>query len=213
MLQGQYLDHRLLERGAAQGPGVVDGYALQPAHWAATGGAALPPITVLPGTGVTLDGRAVRLTAAVTVAWADLMAIRARVPGAPATPADGAYLLTVQPIAFETVHGPPPDPRDRGDVDPTLDERRDSFVEMLLSAPVPAPVPVPPAAAGTGDIALYLNRLAAGLSVAQLTNVAGGTLPIVLVLVLGGAPVVISSASGRLPAAPAGLRTAAGAGA
>ena len=206
LLQGQYLDHRLLELGAAQGPGVLDGLGLQPAHWAAAGGATLPPITVLPGTGITLDGRAVRLTAAVTVAWADLVAIRARVPGAPATPADGAYLLTVQPIAFETVHGPPPDPRDRGDVDPTLDERHDSFVEVLLSAPVPAPVPVPLAAASAGDIALYLNRLAAGLSVAQLANVAGGTLPIGLVLVLGGAPVVISSASGRLPAAPAGVQ-------
>ena len=50
LLQGQYLDHRLLELGAAQGPGVLDGLGLQPAHWAAAGGATLPPITVLPGT-------------------------------------------------------------------------------------------------------------------------------------------------------------------
>ena len=63
---------------------MLDSLGLQPAHWAAAGGATLPPITVLPGTGITLDGRAVRLTAAVTVAWADLVAIRARVPGAPA---------------------------------------------------------------------------------------------------------------------------------
>jgi hypothetical protein len=206
LLQGQYLDHRLLELGAAQGPGVLDGFALLPAHWSAAGGTALPPVTLQPGTGVTLDGRAVRLTASVTVAWADLVAIRARVPGAPAALADGAYLLTVQPIAFETVHGPPPDPRDRNDIDPTLDERRDSFVEVLLSAPVPAPVPVPPAAAGAADIALYLNRVAAGLSLSQLAAIAAGTLPVGLVLVLGGAPVVISAASGRLPAAPAGLR-------
>ncbi len=206
LLQGQYLDHRLLELGAAQGAGVLDGFALQPAHWAATGGTTLPPITVQPGTGVTLDGRAVRLTASVTVAWADLVAVRARVPAAPANLADGAYLLTVQPIAFETVHGPPPDPRDRGTIDPTLDERRDSFLEVLLSAPVPAPVPPPSAAAGAADITLYLNRVAAGLTLTQLAGIAGGTLPIGLVLVLGGAPVVISAAAGRLPAAPAGLQ-------
>jgi hypothetical protein len=204
LLQGQYLDNRLLELGSAQGPGVLDGFASQPAHWAAGGGAALPPITVQPGTGVTLDGRVVRLSAPVTVAWADLVTIRSRVPGAPANLADGAYMLAVQPIAFDTLHGPPPDPRDRDNIDPTLDERRDSFVEVLLSAPVPAAVPLPPATASAGDIALYLNRVAAGLSVSVLTGIAGGSLPIGLVLVLGGAPVLISAASGRLPAAPAG---------
>jgi hypothetical protein len=204
LVQGQYLDHRLLELGGAQGRGVLDGFALQPAYWAASDGAP-PPLTVQPGNGVTLDGRAVRLTAPLRATWADLAAIRARVAGAPANLADGAYFLTLQPIAFETVHGPPQDPRDRQEVDPTLDERRDSFVELLLSAPVPGPVPVPAAAASASDIALYINRVAAGLSPALLASVAGGTLPIGLVLVLGGAPVVVSAAGGRLPAPPAGL--------
>ena len=63
LLQGQYLDHRLLELGAAQGPGVLDGLGLQPAHWAANSSASQVGFSawanrarpVRPGVAVTLS--------------------------------------------------------------------------------------------------------------------------------------------------------------
>lgn len=209
-LEARYLDWRLLGIGAGANPGVLDGLELSPSRYDAGDGVdPLQRITVQPGIGIVGDGRALRLSAPLTAAWADLVAVwtgAAESGASRRTLGDGAYLLAVRPISFETLHGGLPDPAARDEVDPTLDERQDSFVELLLSEslalPLTLPTSPPHAADAATDWALVLNRLAASLTVPVMVQATGGGVPIGLVLVQGGKPILVSEAAGRLIAQP-----------
>src|SRR5262249_31938876 len=161
-----YIEQRLLGVSAIAQPGVLDGLTLTPARQEPIA-PGLTQISVQPGLGVTRTGVVIRLSAVLTVNWADLVTVwsRAVALGQPVRAlADGVYFLVVRPITFETLHGPPPAPPVRDPVDPLLDERQDSFVELFLSDAVPQTAPLPPVAASAGDIALFLNSVVGGLT-------------------------------------------------
>lgn len=204
----RYIDQRLLGVSVIAQPGVVEGLTLTPARWD-PGTPALAQISVQPGLGVTRGGVVIRLSAVLTVNWADLAAVwrGGLAAGQPTRSlADGVYFLAVRPMAFETLHGPPPAPPVREPVDPLLDERQDSFVELILSDAIPLTIPLPPAAASPGDIALFLNNVVAGLTPAGVDAATGGAVPLGLIVVRGGQPWLLSQAAGRVVSHSAGLR-------
>jgi hypothetical protein len=158
----------------------------------------LTQITVAPGYATGGDGRLVRVTAPITIAWSDLPPV---VQGT-GTLADGIYFLMVQTIEFDVIEGPPPDPCQRTSMDPLLDERRDSFVEVTLSSLL-GTLPTDRSPAG---VARALNTLLGGLSSAALRAACANGVPLAILLVAGGQAIMLSQAAGRLPADPAGIR-------
>lgn len=207
-LQARYIEQRLLGVSAIAQPGVLDGLTLTPARQDPSA-PALTQISVQPGLGVIRTGVVIRLSAVLTVNWADLVTVwsRAVALGQPLRAlADGIYFLIVRPITFETLHGPPPAAPVRDPVDPLLDERQDSFVELFLSDAVPQTTPLPPVAASAGDIALFLNNVVGGLTPATVDAATGGAVPLGLVVVRGGQPWMLSQTAGRIVSHSAGLR-------
>ena len=209
--EDRYTEARLL--GLTTGTtGVIAGLGVSPARFdSANGTTGLPSLTVGPGSGIGADGRVVRVTTPISIAWTDLVA--AVTNGG--TLANGWYFLLVRTVAFDGLEGPPPDPSQRAVADPMLDIRQDSFVEVGLSTSVGSlPATRTPAA-----LALALNTLVGGLTPASMALAAGDDVPhpvsiatavgngvpLALVLVLNGQMILLSQAAGRLTAGSDGL--------
>src|SRR5215475_7095847 len=116
--EDRYIDDRLLGLMPAV-TGVISGMEVT---YDTIGNA----LTIGIGYGIGSDGRVVRISAPITVAWSDLVA--AVTKGGALSP--GAYLLLARTARFDGLDGPPPDPTLRGNPDPLLDIRQDSFVEI-----------------------------------------------------------------------------------
>lgn len=198
-LQDRYIDARLLGLTPAT-TGVITGLGVSPARFDSPNGTTgLTSFTISTGSALGADGRLVRVTAPITIAWADLVA--AMTAGGGAALANGFYFLVVRTALFDGLEGPPPDPSQRADPDPLLDIRKDSFVEVWLSNLV-GPLPASRTPAG---LALAVNSLVGGLTPDTLAAAIGNGAPLALVLVLNGQAIMLSQAAGRLPAAPAAL--------
>jgi hypothetical protein len=196
-MQARYIDARLLGMTPASW-GVLNGLGLSPSRYDSPDGTAgLASFTIGIGTGIGSDGRLVRVSAPISVAWTDLLAAM----GAAGTIADGAYLLLARTVAFDGIDGPPPNPAERAFPDPLLDLQQVSFVEVWLSQSIgPLPAATTPAA-----LALALNTLVGGLTEASLGAAVGNGVPLALVLVRGNKAILLSQAAGRLAATPAAL--------
>jgi hypothetical protein len=195
--RGRYTEARLLGLTTAT-TGVIAGLGVSPARFdSANGTTGLPSLTIGAGSGIGSDGRVVRVTTPISIAWPDLVA--AVTNGG--TLANGWYFLLVRTVEFDGLEGPAPDPSQRAVADPMLDIRQDSFVEVWLSTSIGAlPVSRTPAA-----LALALNTFVGGLTPASMASAVGNGVPLALVLVLNGQPILVSQAAGRLPADPDGL--------
>ena len=186
-LEDRYIDDRLLGLLPAV-TGVITG--LDVAYDSAANA-----LTIGIGYGIGGDGRVVRVSAPITVAWPDLVA--AVTNGG--TLADGAYLLLARTATFDGLDGPPPDPTLRGEPDPLLDIRQDSFVEIWLSPSLGTPALVQTPAA----LALALNLLVGAMTPASLAAASADAVPLAVLLqqTQGGKTVLtLSEAAGRQPA-------------
>jgi hypothetical protein len=157
-------------------------------------------LTVGIGYGIGSNGRVVRVSAPITIAWPDLVA--AVTNGGALN--DGAYLLLARTATFDGLDGPPPDPALRADPDPLLDIRQDSFVEIWLSSSIGTPAPVQTPA----DLALALNLLVGGMTPTSLAAAAGSGIPLAVLLQqtrTGSTAITVSAAAGRLPAQTSAL--------
>src|SRR5271166_619729 len=194
--QDRYTEARLLGLTTAT-TGVIAGLGVSPARFDSPNGiTGLSSLTIGPGSGIGADGRVVRVTSPISIAWPDLVAA---VPNG-GTLANGWYFLLVRTVEFDGLEGPPPDPSQRAVADPMLDIRQDSFVEVWLSTSIGS-LPVsrmPPA------LALTLNTLVGGLTPASMATVVGNGVPLAVVLVMNGQAILLSQAAGRLPADPNG---------
>jgi hypothetical protein len=196
-LQGRYTEARLLGM-APSSWGVLTGLAVSPSRYDSPDGTAgLASFTIGIGTGVGDDGRVVRVSAPITVAFADLL----KAMNAAGTIADGAYLLLARTVEFDGLNGLPPDPADRADSDPLLDIQQVSFVEIWLSASIGAL----PAATTPAATALALNTIVGALTPTSLVAAVGNGVPLALLLVRNNHAILLSQAAGRLPAEPAAL--------
>lgn len=197
--QDRYLAARLAALGT--NAGVLSGLEVSidgggPRFDAANPAAGAKRIVVLPGIGVGLDGRMLRLAGPLDAAWTDLAARAGAL-------VDGLYLLLVRTTELETVRPPYPDAAARTEPDPLLDERRDSLAELALSTRLGD---VPPAA-DAAAVALAFNTALGTLEPGRLAQAAGVGLPLAMLVVRGGRAVTVSGAAGRLVAAEAPLRT------
>jgi hypothetical protein len=193
-MQARYIDARLLGLAPASW-GVLTGLGVSPARYDSPDGTTgLAGFTIGIGTGIGSDGRLVRVSAPISVAWTDLLAAM----GAAATIADGAYLLLARTVAFDGIDGPPPDPAERAYPDPMLDLQQVSFVEVWLSQSI-GPLP---AATTPASLALAVNTLVGGLTEASLGAAVGNGVPLALVLARGNQAILLSQAAGRLAASP-----------
>ena len=163
----------------------------------ANGTTGLASLTVGVGSGIGADGRVVRVTTPISIAWTDLVA--AVTNGG--TLANGWYFLLARTVSFDGLEGPAPDPSQRAANDPMLDIRQDSFVEVWLSASVGT-------AAGhahgacPGARAEYTDRRPdAGELAPRSATVCRWR----IVLVLNGQAILLSQAAGWLPAGSNGL--------
>lgn len=193
--QGRYVTGRLL---GLTPPviGVLSGLGLSPERFdSSDGSTGLAAFTIGIGSGIASNGRVVHVTAPIAIAWSDL--VQAVSPTAAL--ADGAYLLLARTVEFDGIEGPPPDPALRAEPDPMLDIRRDSFVEIWLSAPVGA---LPAGFLTPAGLAAGLNTLIAGFTEASLAAAIGNGVPLAMVLVQGGEALVLRQAAGRLAAEP-----------
>jgi hypothetical protein len=196
-LQGRYIEARLLGM-APSSWGVLTGLAVSPSRYDSPDGiAGLASFAIGIGTGVGDDGRVVRVSAPITVAFADLLTAM----NAAGTIADGAYLLLARTVDFDGLNGPPPDPADRADSDPLLDIQQVSFVEIWLSASIGAL----PAATTPAAMALAVNTIVGALTPTSLATAVGNGVPLALLLVRNNHAILLSQAAGRLPAQPAAL--------
>ncbi len=196
-LQDRYIEARLLGLAPAAW-GAITGLGVAPARYDSPDGTTgLAAVTIGTGTGIGRDGRLVRVSAPISLAWSDLVTA----VNAAGTLADGAYLLVVRSVEFDGLEGPPPDPCARGTADPLLDIQQVSFVEVWLSAPIGAL----PAATSPAALALALNTLVGGLTAETLAAAVGSGLPLALVLVRNSRAILLSQAAGRLVAAPSGV--------
>ena len=195
--QGRYTEARLLGLTTAT-TGVIAGLGVSPARFDSPNGTTgLPSLTIGAGSGIGADGRVVRVTTPISIAWPDLVA--AVTNGG--TLANGWYFLLVRTVEFDGLEGPPPDPSQRAVADPMLDIRQDSFVEVWLSTSIGAL----PALRTPAALALALNTLVGGLTPASMASAVGNGVPLALVLVLNGQAILLSQAAGRLPADRDGL--------
>lgn len=195
--QGRYVEARLLGLAPAT-PGVITGLGISPARFDSPNGTTgLSTFTIGTGSGIGIDGHLVRITTPIAVAWTDL--VQAVTNGAAL--ADGCYFLVARTVSFDGLEGPPPDPSQRTDPDPMLDIRQDSFVEVWLSARLQAL----PASRTPPALALALNVLVGGLTMANVVSAVGSGVPLALVLILNGQAILLSQAAGRLPADANGL--------
>ncbi|MGC2077783.1 MAG: hypothetical protein WA728_17485, partial [Xanthobacteraceae bacterium] len=195
--QGRYNEARLL--GLTTGTaGVIAGLGVTPARFdSANGTTGLASLTIGVGSGIGADGRVVRVTTPISIAWTDLVAAVTN----SGTLANGWYFLLARTVSFDGLEGPAPDPSQRAANDPMLDIRQDSFVEVWLSSSVGAL----PATRTAPALALALNTLIGGLSATSLANAIGNGVPLAIVLVLNGQAILLSQAAGRLPAESNGL--------
>jgi hypothetical protein len=193
--QDRYIDARLLGLAPATA-GAITGLAVSPARFDSPNGTTgLTTLTIGAGSGICGDGHLVRLSTPISVAWTDLVDV---VTGH-GTLADGAYLVLLRTFVFDGLEGPPPD--ERAGPDPLLDIRQDSFAQVWLSARIGAL----PASRSSVQLALALNTLVGGLTSTSLGAAIGNGVPLALVLVLNGQPILLSQAAGRLPADLNGL--------
>jgi hypothetical protein len=195
--QGRYNEARLL--GLTTGTmGVIAGLGISPARFDSPNGiSGAASLTIGVGSGIGADGRVVRVTTPISIAWTDLVA--AVTNSGPL--ANGWYFLLIRTAVFDGLEGPAPDPSQRAANDPMLDIRQDSFVEVWLSSSVGA---LPATRTGPA-LALALNTLIGGLTPAALSTAVGNGVPIAIVLVLNGQAILLSQAAGRLPAEASGL--------
>ena len=195
--QGRYNEARLL--GLTTGTtGVIAGLGVSPARFdSANGTTGLTSLTIGVGSGIGADGRVVRVTTPISIAWTDLVAAVTN----SGTLANGWYFLLARTVSFDGLEGSAPDPSQRAANDPMLDIRQDSFVEVWLSSSVGAL----PATRTAPALALALNTLIGGLSATSLANAIGNGVPLAIVLVLNGQAILLSQAAGRLPAESNGL--------
>ena len=195
--QGSYNEARLL--GLTTGTtGVIAGLGVSPARFdSANGTTGLTLLTIGVGSGIGADGRVVRVTAPISIAWTDLVAAVTN----SGTLANGWYFLLARTVSFDGLEGSAPDPSQRAANDPMLDIRQDSFVEVWLSSSVGAL----PATRTAPALVLALNTLIGGLSATSLANAIGNGVPLAIVLVLNGQAILLSQAAGRLPAESNGL--------
>jgi hypothetical protein len=193
-MQARYIDARLLGMAPASW-GVLSGLSVSPPRYDSPDGTTgLASFTIGIGTGIGSDGRLVRVSAPISVAWTDLLAAMS----AAGTIADGAYLLLARTVAFDGLDGPPPDPAERADPDPLLDLQQISFVEIWLSQSIgKLPATTTPAA-----LALALTTLVGGLTESSLGAAVGNGVPLALVLARGNQAILLSQAAGRLAASP-----------
>lgn len=201
-LEGRYVAARLLGLTPAT-VGVLTGLGvtvIQPGAKPASrfdspdGTTGLTGFTVGAGSGIGSDGRVVRVTAPISILWADFVAA----VGGGSAVADGAYLLIARTVEYDGIDGPPPDPTLRANPDPLLDIHQDSFVEIWLSASTGSPPP--PAVTDSSSIALAINMQIGALTPTSLSSAIGSGVPLALVWVRNGQAVMLSQAAGRLPA-------------
>jgi hypothetical protein len=196
-MQARYIDARLLGMAPASW-GVLSGLSVSPPRYDSPDGTTgLGSLTIGIGTGIGSDGRLVRVSAPISVAWTDLLAAMSTA----GTIADGAYLLLARTVAFDGIDGPPPDPAERAEPDPLLDLQQISFVEIWLSQSI-GPLP---AATTPASLALALNTLVGGLTAASLSAAVGNGVPLAMVLVSANLAILLRQAAGRLAASPSAL--------
>ncbi len=200
-LQGRYVEARLLDMAPATW-GVLSGLGVTPPRYDSPDGTTgLASFTIGIGTGIGSDGRLVRVSAPITIVFADLATAIDQATTPAGHIADGAYMLLARTVTFDGLDGPPPDPADRGATDPLLDIQQVSFVEIWLSSSIGAlPAAVTPAAT-----ALALNSLVASLTQSGLSAAIGNGVPLALALVRSQKLILLSQAAGRLPAEPVPL--------
>jgi hypothetical protein len=126
-LEGSYTDWRLLGLVPSV-TGVISGLGVTPTpatgvvagrYDSPDGTTGLASLTIGAGAGIGADGRLIRLTAPMTVAWTTLL----QSINPAGSIADGIYLLLLRTAVIDGLEGPPPDPCAQGTSDKLLDIR------------------------------------------------------------------------------------------